>query len=395
MDNICVHFNDCGGCDWQDKDYTEQLDLKHSRIKEIFFDLEDSRIERTIPSPEIWHYRNKMEFMVKGLDGVTLIGLRRKKKFYRVVDLSECRIFSSDARDIFGVFKKWMKDCSVEPYDLLERTGRVRYVALRHSKFYDEMMVIIVIAARKEEFDSEKDKYALLVEGLKGLGNIKSIYACINNGVSDVTLSEDIFLLYGDESIRERINNINYLIDPGVFFQTNPFCCAKLYGVVKTAASSAGGGKALDLYCGSGGITLQVASDFEKVVGIDMSAGNIRHAIKNKELNNIGNAEFIREDAELFLAGLKKSGQAAEFSTIIVDPPRIGLTKKSKEAILTSGAKNIIYVSCNPESLKADLNYLAGVYSILKVTPVDMFPHTRHLEVVAALKKIDLDDSLI
>ena len=390
MNKMCVHFNDCGGCDWQDKDYTEQLDLKHARIKEIFSSLDDGRLEKTVPSPEIWHYRNKMEFMVKGLEGNTLIGLRRKKKFNRVVDLSECRIFSPDVRDIFGVFKKWMKDCSVEPYKLFECTGRVRYVALRHSKFYDEMMAIVVVAAEKEEFAREKGKYEALVEALKAFAKIKSVYVCINNGVSDVTLSENVYLLYGDGSIREKINGINYLIDPGVFFQTNPFCCAELYKVVKKAASSSGGGAALDLYCGSGGITLQVASVFDKVIGIDIIPGNIRHAEKNRELNQIGNAEFVSEDAELYLEGLKKSGRIAEFSAIIVDPPRIGLTNKSKEIILSSGVKNIIYVSCNPESLKKDLSFFEGVYDILKVTPVDMFPHTRHLEAVAVLKKVDL-----
>lgn len=387
MAGLCPHFNDCGGCDSQDKDYSEQLRLKEHSLKNIFSSVEVGRVENIVPSPEIWHYRNKMEYVVGPVGGSPAIGLRRKHKFYKIINLSECRIFHKDVQNIFSIFKVWMNDHSIEPYHLTRHTGTLRYVALRHSKFYDEMMVTVVAAQSPERFRDDKDKYAALVDALKKIANIKSIYVSINNGVADIATAETIFPIYGEEYIRERINDVDYLISPSTFFQTNSLCCAKLYEAISNQAAGRAGRRAIDLYCGSGGISLQISKYFEKVTAIDVSEKNISDGVKNAGINGIGNVEFISSAAEKFLSDANAAGGLSDYSVIVVDPPRAGLGKKARAVISGAGIENLIYVSCNPESLKEDLSALAALYRIERLIPVDMFPHTRHMETVAILKK--------
>ncbi len=387
MTGTCPHFNDCGGCDCQDKDYNEQLRLKEDRLKGLFPEAEAGSVEDIIPSPDIWHYRNKMEYVVGPAGDSTAIGLRRKYKFYKIVNLNECRIFHKDVQDIFSIFKTWMNELSIEPYNLTRHTGTLRYVALRHSKFYDEMMVTVVVAQSAERFQDEKDKYAALVEALSKIGNIKSIYVCLNSRVADIATAETIFPIYGEECIRERINGVDYLINPSTFFQTNSICCGKLYEAITSQVAGCAGGKAIDLYCGSGGISLQIAGYFEKVTAVDASAKNIADGVKNAGMNRIRNVEFISADAEKFLSNASAAGGLSGYSVMVVDPPRSGLGKKARAIISSAGIENLIYVSCNHESLKEDLGALAAAYRIKRLIPVDMFPHTRHMETIAVLKK--------
>jgi 23S rRNA (uracil1939-C5)-methyltransferase len=374
----CKHFGVCGGCDSQDTEYAEQLKTKESALKTLFSQFRIKEFCSIVPSPRIFYHRNKMEYAVGSDYGIFLIGLRQKKKFYRIVDLEECRIFLKGVEDIFAIVKKWIGSFGIEPYQLRRHSGKIRYAAMRHSKYYNELMITIVLA-------SEEEKISFLVDELKHVDNLKSIYLCINDKLSDVSLTDNLKLLYGQPYIKERINDIDYMIRPASFFQTNSYCCNELYSVIKKATASFGG-RALDMCCGSGGITLQVAGNFDKVTGVDILAANIKDAAENARLNRIDNVEFIREDAEKFLLDLLGSKGAGGFSTIIVDPPRSGLSKKTKQSIADSGIKNVIYVSCNPRNLAEDLKVLNGSYDIEKIVPVDMFPHTRHAEIVAILK---------
>lgn len=371
---LCRHFNECGGCDSQDIVYEEQLIAKQNRVEKLL----GRKVERIVPSPGIWHYRNKMEYAVGGESASPSVGLRQKRRFYRIVDLAECRIFSEDFGRLSSTVKSWIKENGIDMYDFRRHAGGMRYVAVRHSKSYNELMVLAVSA-------SPCDKFGQLAESLKKIPNVKSVYGCTNSGVADVALSKELFLLYGEEYIKEKVNGIDYLIYPSTFFQTNSLCCERLYKEVQSSAAGLGG-KALDLYCGSGGIALQLAGSFESVAGVDNSEANIKYAAENARINNITNVEFIRADAEKFLLDLKKSGALSGFSAITVDPPRSGLGKRTAALVADSSIPNLIYVSCNPDSLKSDLELLSPAYSVLKIVPVDMFPHTRHLETVVVLR---------
>lgn len=378
MSPLCRHFGICGGCDSQDKEYPEQLRNKESFLKGLFSRFNIAEFKNIVPSPKIFYYRNKMEYAVGSDTDNIFVGLRQKNKFYKIVDLEECGIFLNDVEKIFDIFKKWIKDHNIEPYQLKMHTGKIRYAALRHSKHYNELMVIIVLASNEE-------RIGFLVDELKAVGMIKSIYLCINNRLSDVSIADDLKLLYGCEFIKERINDVDYMISPNSFFQTNSYCCSSLYGIIKKEAENIGG-KAIDLCCGSGGIALQVAENFDRVVGVDISPSNIKDASENARMNKINNVEFICEDAGKHLLKVAESKEMEKISTIIVDPPRSGLSKKARLGLSDSSIKNLIYVSCNPVNLAEDLKVLNDSYSIEKIIPVDMFPHTRHIEVIAILK---------
>lgn len=372
MSQICKYFGLCGGCDFQDMEYGDQLKMKEDRVKEIFSVFKIKEREKIVPSPEIYYYRNKMEYAITSDKEDILIGLRQKKRFYRIVDLDECRIFFDGVQSIFEVFKDWIKKNDIEPYQLRRHSGNVRYAAMRHSKYYNELMVTAVIA-------TEEDRTASLVESLKSIDAVRSVYVCVNNGLADLSVTGNLKLAYGENRIKERINNIDYLISANSFFQTNPYCCASLYSIINEETKDIGG-DALDMCCGSGGITLQISDNFNKVTGADISAQNIEDALLNASLNKKENIEFMCVDAEKF-KDIKK------FSTVILDPPRAGLGRKIKEALLTEGAENVVYVSCNPVNLAEDLKTLTSAYRIEKIMPVDMFPHTRHVEVIAILKR--------
>lgn len=377
--DTCKHFGVCGGCDSQDLPYAEQLKHKETRLRELFSQFDIKEMRSIIPSPEIFCYRNKMEYAVGVWDAAKVIGLRQKNRFYRVVGLDECRIFSKDVSRIFSIFYDWIAGNNIEPYHNSKGAGVLRYLALRHSKYYDDLMAIVVAS-------SDKIDVTGLVDEFRKFKKIRSIYLCVNNRLSDVAVSGRIKLIYGDERIIERINGIDYSIGPESFFQTNSYCCGSLYAAIKEEAKNMAAESALDVCCGLGGITLQVAGVFGSVTGLDISGCNIEDALLNAKANNINNVNFICRDAEKYIPEMTVSGAIKKFSVIILDPPRAGLSKKTRPAIRDSRVKNIIYVSCNPKNLAEDLKVLTENYDIEKVVPVDMFPHTRHVEVIAILK---------
>jgi 23S rRNA (uracil1939-C5)-methyltransferase len=378
MAGLCKHFGLCGGCDSQDLPYERQLKEKEARLKILFSQFNIKKIERIIPSPEIYYYRNKMEYAIGTWDAVKVIGLREKKRFYHVVGLDECRIFNKDLSSIFAIFSDWIAGNNIEPYHNSKGTGFLRYLALRHSKHYDDLMAIVV--ARSDKVDTQS-----LVNEFRKFKKIRSVYLCVNDGLSDVAVAGRLKLIDGDERIKERVNGIDYSIGPESFFQTNSYCSSSLYAAIKYALKGIGG-SALDLCCGLGGITLQVADIFSDVTGVDISARNIEDASFNAKLNNIDNVNFICQDAEKYIQELSASGAIKKFSAIILDPPRAGLSKKTRIAVRDSRVKNVIYVSCNPKNLSQDLEALTEAYDTEKMIPVDMFPHTRHVEIIAILK---------
>jgi len=230
--------------------------------------------------------------------------------------------------------------------------------------------------------------YRSFVERYKKLNYVSSIYLSINNKLSDNAVAEEILHLYGEKYIVEEINGVLYKIYPQTFLQTNTKCCELLY---KTVLDEVEEGNILDIYCGSGGIALQIVKhklSIDKIIGIDSSQENINTAIENCELNNCNKdiIEFVCSTAEEFVQKLWKSKFLTNLSTIVVDPPRPGLSKRVKSILLDLSVNKIIYISCNPNTLYEDLKILLKFYKIKKIVPIDMFPHTPHIEVVCVLE---------
>jgi 23S rRNA (uracil-5-)-methyltransferase RumA len=251
-----------------------------------------------------------------------------------------------------------------------------------------DILINLIINATKYQFDYEyKPKFKELAELLGNPNMMLSLYT----DKGDAAKSEETFFLSGKDYIEEKLGDYTFKISATTFFQTNKYTTIKLYQTLKSFISEKGG-DCLDVYCGSGTISIFVSDLFKKVTGIESNPASVRDAIKNAESNNVSNCEFIAERAEVTLknfasGGAEGGGRAGTFPCVIVDPPRPGIAQKATANLITLNPKQIIYVSCNPESLKRDLEQLAQHYNIQDFQPVDMFPHTPHVESVVNLVK--------
>jgi 23S rRNA (uracil1939-C5)-methyltransferase len=384
MNDPCPYFPTCGGCDFRDKTYPEQLEYKEKFCCNLLARFNVPEFVPIIPSPQTDHYRHKMDFCAGVAGNNVLLGMRQKSRSTAVVDIQDCRVFFPGLGEILEIFREWCRDYKIEPYELYKASGQFRYASIRHSKSSGKLMVIGVFAVSSEEFSRQSEKFRALGNQLQKIPEVVSIYFCINNKLSDETFSEDLRLWHGEKYISERLNDINYQVGPTTFLQSNPSACAKLYQAVKEIAQSCSGeGDILDMYCGCAGISLQLTGLSSRIKAVDNSPRNIEDARENAKLNNINNIEFICEDAQDYLAKTKFE----EINTLILDPPRSGLSKKTLKIVLDCKIKNIIYVSCNPLNLREDLIHLSQFYKVEKAVPVDMFPHTRHMELVVKLTK--------
>ena len=380
MVSFCSHQGVCGGCDFADQDYPAQLEYKNTYCRNLFTAF-GVTAEPVIPSPQAKYFRNKMEFCINAEQGRLHIGMRQKARFDRVVDIKDCPVCIEQSGALLEAVRQWQKESATLAYDMRTRSGELRYVSIRHAKTTGELMVIISASFELEQLESLRGKYKLLAEKLANTCGVSSFYLCRNAIVSDTALSQEIYLIHGTDAIHESVNGIVYAIRPGTFFQTNSLACEKLYQAITHLAQEMPD-PVYDMYCGSGGITLQLARQGKSVIGVDNSQRNIKDAQENAQLNKIGNAQFICADADAFMADTQLNACG-----MILDPPRSGLTNKFLQALVTRGPGALVYVSCNPLKFREELKKLEPAYTLQSVVPVDMFPCTKHMEVVALLKK--------
>lgn len=324
---LCPYFTKCGGCIFWNVNITKENEIKENYIKRLFPNV---KVNTIIANNEI-NYRNKVTFHIHN----GKLGYYQKNSNNLVI-IEECLILNKEINKI----KKYL-----ETLDLT----KVTEIMIRYSNNYDELLI---------NFKGQLKDY----NNLKKIKNIKSIY--INND-----------LVYGNPTIKEKINNLEFLIGPNSFFQINTNMIANLYNSIKnfiTPSSSL-----LDLYCGTGTIGIYLNEYFEHILGIDIVKENIENAFLNKEINKIDNISFQHKDAS--------SIENTYFDVVIVDPPRAGLGEKTKEHLLNINSKIIIYVSCNPNTLKKDIEKLKEKYQLVEITPVNMFPKTEHIECVSLL----------
>lgn len=324
---LCPYFPKCGGCTFWNVNINKENEIKENYIKRLFPNV---KVNTIISNNEI-NYRNKVTFHIHN----GKLGYYQKNS-NNLVLIDECLILNKEINKI----KKYL-----ETLDLT----KVTEIMIRYSNNYDELLI---------NFKGQLKDY----DHLKKIKNIKSIY--INN-----------YLVYGNPTIKEKINNLEFLIGPNSFFQINTNMIANLYDSIKnfiTPSSSL-----LDLYCGTGTIGIYLNEYFEHILGIDIVKENIENAFLNKEINKIDNISFQHQDAS--------SIENTYFDVVIVDPPRAGLGEKTKEHLLNINSKIIIYVSCNPNTLKKDIEKLKEKYQLVEITPVNMFPKTEHIECVSLL----------
>jgi len=385
----CPHFGECGGCLFQNLDYGKQLELKERHLRRVLNDsgIADpgpGGIRPVTPSPDIYHYRNKMEFAFAESWGELVIGLRergdpRRKSRGRTVGLTRCPIFSSVAEEIFPAVLEFARERGLTAHNPRTGRGSLRHLVLREGKRTGDLMVLLVTApGAQADFEALAWKLAVLSPRLK------SFWHVLNGRRSDIVGFDETRLLSGAPGIGEKLGGLDFRIYPRTFFQTNTAAAELLFRKIAELSGLTLWSRVLGLYCGSGAIEVSIARGAGKVTGVDSLPENVRNAEENAAGNEITNCAFVAGTVEDFLK--KPAGEPPD--VLILDPPRPGLSPQAIKSILALGVPKIAYVSCNPAALAKDLKrFIAHDFKIETIAPFDFFPHTPHLETLAVLAR--------
>lgn len=391
----CEHFGVCGGCRWQHIPYSEQLKYKYQQVKdalERIAKVDIPEINPVLGSKNIWEYRNKMEYTFSNKCWLTFEQLRSGEEFPdrnaagfhipgafdKVLDIKKCHLQDDLSNKIRLFVKEWGKSHSLSFYDIREQKGLLRTMMIRITST-GEVMVVMVFG--------ENDKVAIeeLLEAVKNqFPEITSLLYVINLKVNDTIGDQEILTYSGKDYIEEEMEGLKFKIGPKSFYQTNSLQAYELYSVTRKFAELTGNELVYDLYTGTGTIANFVSKQASGVIGIEYVPEAIEDAKVNSEINGINNTKFYAGDMKDVLTDsfIEEHGRP---DVMIVDPPRAGMHEDVVNVILNAAPKRIVYVSCNPATQARDLAMLDVKYKVDEVQPVDMFPHTHHVENVVKL----------
>ena len=393
---FCEHFGICGGCKWQHLPYSEQLRHKQKQVYDALERIGKVEIEEALPiigSEKTVCYRNKLEFTFSNkrwltesemssdapLNHLNGAGFHIPKMFDKVLDIKKCWLQDDISNQIRIFVKNYCLEHTGYPFfDLRRQEGFIRTLIIRTSST-GELMAIVVFYYENQEL-----RESLLAQIHSTFPEITSLMYVINEKCNDTITDQDILLYAGKDHLIERMENLQFKISPKSFYQTNSEQAYQLYKVVREFANLSGDETVYDLYTGTGTIANFIAGRAKKVIGIEYVQEAIEDARINAQLNQLNNTLFVAGDMKDLLteAFININGQP---DVIITDPPRAGMHNAVIDTILATAPERIVYVSCNPATQARDLNRLSTRYAIRKVQPVDMFPHTHHVENVALL----------
>lgn len=376
-------LKDCGGCQIQELDYQEQLNIKTNEVKQVISrigKLEDVVVHPALGMEEPFRYRNKAQFPIQKVDGSPVIGFY-KKKSHDIIPTDQC-IIQHDVNDkIIKIIKTYIRAYKVSVYDEKTHTGVLRHLVTKVGFASKEVMVVLVANGRKLPYLNELA--SVLKENIPGF---KTLVVNVNREKTNVILGNENRVIYGDGKINDNIGDLVFEISPLSFFQVNPVQTEVLYNKALEYAALGENDTVFDIYCGIGTISLFLAQRAKKVYGIEIVEEAIKDAKRNAEINNLDNVEFYVGKAEDVVPKMYKQGKRA--NVVVVDPPRKGCDEKVLDTIVSMQPDRVVYVSCNPSTLARDLAYLnERGYKCLEVQPVDMFPHSVHIENVALIVK--------
>ena len=371
----CAHYEACGGCQLQHIDYAEQLKLKQHAVQDALKRIGglDTPVLPTIGMSDPWHYRNKAQVPV-GLEGSEVRAGFYEKRSHKIVDLKCCHIQHSTNDYVVHTVRRALQELAIPIYHEQSHTGLVRHVMARTSFTTGEVLVVIVTNGRTlPKANKLTDMLREAIDGLSG------IVQNINTRSGNVILGNEDTTLWGRPYLTETLSELKFQVSPRSFFQVNPIQTEALYNKAKEYSALTGKETVFDLYCGIGTISLFLARSAAKMVGVESVEQAVLDATKNAELNKLTNVEFHTGLAEVVVPRLFKAGYHAD--VVVVDPPRKGCDEKLLATTVAMQPARIVYVSCNPATLARDLKYLtANGYQTAEVQPVDMFPHTSHVE---------------
>jgi 23S rRNA (uracil1939-C5)-methyltransferase len=405
QDAFCEHFGTCGGCRWQNMKYEEQLFYKQKQVKDAIQrigKIENANIHPILPSPESIYYRNKLEYSFSNHrwlttgdkseggrvddQGMNALGFHIPLLFDKILDINHCYLQADPSNDIRLEARKYALDHHFSFYDARTWKGFLRNLLIRTSIAGTVMVIFVFRSDEREVIELYLDHM------LAKFPQITSMYFVINGKKNDV-ISDLPFIHYkGDPYITEKMITFNkekeveFHIRPASFFQTNTKQAFTLYRKAAEFAGFNGNETVYDLYCGIGTISSFIAGSVKKVTGIESVPSAVVDAKENAQRNGIPNTHFFAGEAEKLLtsAFIEQQGKP---DIIITDPPRAGMHEKVVKAILIAAPKKIVYVSCNPATQARDIALMKEQYDLIECQPVDMFPHTQHVENIALLEK--------
>lgn len=399
----CVHFGTCGGCLWQNLDYQQQLEAKRNQVWECLAHitgLTDDVVFPTLPSPEIYYYRNKMEFsfasrrwlLPEELELSQLekprdfaLGLHVKGFYNRVLDLEECHLQNPLSITILKQVRQFALDSGLPPYNTKDHAGFWRFLVVRDSKHTGQILVELITAPHRNgstvvrqlasQLQAEIPEVSTLVHGISAK---KAQIACADKQE----------VIFGPGYIEEHLGNLRFRISPEAFFQTNSYGAEILVDQVTEGCAVSGSEVVWDLYCGTGTMAIGIAKTARKVIGFELQAEAVADARINTSLNGVDNCEFVLGDIKELLRNpsllVDRYGKPG---VVVTDPPRAGMHPSVVKNLLALAPPKVVCVSCNPATLARDLTMFMEQYRLLRVQPVDLFPHTAHIEAVAVLER--------
>ena len=379
----CAHYPACGGCRFQDLAYEAQLEAKAAQVADSFRRLGGIAappLEPAVPAESVFHYRNKLEYSFTQLEDGPTLGFHKAGRWDEVLEVERCWLTTDLGNAIRNAVRDWAREEGLVAYDQEQQTGYLRHLVVREGRNTGQVLVQLVTAG------GERFETGYLVEVLRRFPAVRSIHWSVNETPAEVT-NLPTTLLWGEEAIEEELCGLRFRVSPNAFLQTNTAMAETLYGLAAEYAALNGSETVWDLYCGIGTIGLTLARRALTVWGIDVSEESVARAIENAELNGIANAAFFAGNVGEVVEELLERSGAPE--VVVVDPPRAGLAGKALRRLGRIGAGRIVYVSCNPTTLAADVKRLGEDwgYELVRARPVDMFPHTPHVETVALLER--------
>ena len=374
----CPVAKKCGGCQLQNLPYPRQL--QHKQVRAIRLLGKFHHVSEIIGMENPNHYRCKVQAAFGTKRGKIISGVYQSST-HTIVPVESCLLENEEADAILATVRKLMVRFEIRPFDDRIMRGFLRHVQVRVGAATGQIMVILVTA--RWEFPAAEPFVAAL---LAAHPNITTVVQNLNDRRTSMVLGDRCRVLYGPGWIEDRLGGLTFRLSPGAFYQVNPVQTETLYGIALAFAGLDGTQTVLDAYCGTGTIGLLAAADAKRVIGVELNADAVEDARQNAMRNGIHNAVFYEGDAGDFLTAAAEAGERVE--VLLMDPPRAGASPDFLRAVCKMQPSRVVYVSCNPETLARDLTALTrGGYKVRRIQPVDMFPHTQHIECVAMLSR--------
>ena len=385
----CAHADQCGGCRMQEMPYESQVRLKERQVAETLRHLggiADARVHPIVPAASPWHYRNKMELsFLRADDGTPILGLHERGTFDRIFQLRECWIASPLVAQVATFTQRFAAEHGWRANHPNQLDGIIRFLMIRHLPLTGECAVHLIASSEQLPGLGE------WARGVAALSpDVKTVTLGLNTSRSNVAFMEREIALVGSGAILERLLGLEFEVVGNAFLQTNSAQAEKLYSLALEAAQLRGDETVLDLYSGAGTLTLLFARAAARAVGVESVPDAVERARRNATRNGLREVSFVCGEARQVLRewALGQRPGGVKPDVLVVDPPRAGLHPRVVVRCAELAPKRIVYVSCNPATLARDLKDFAGLgYVLAEVTPVDMFPHTPHIECVARLER--------